>query len=95
MIAIALLIAVAVAAALKQPRGPVYWMMWAFAALYFFLIGPFLFGPGGIVAVGGMFSTIAVYGGAIGLLLLAIKDGRQSIASPNAEENERVDRGDA
>ena len=99
MIGLAIFFAVAIATAFKTPRGVLYWASSVGAVVYLFVIGPWLFGmPSGLIAdwfranasesfmqAWAFLSPLAIYGGAIGLLLLAIQDGRGTIQGPNAD----------
>lgn len=104
MIGLVIFIAVAIAAAFKTPRGPLYWLFCISAVAYLFVVGPLLFQFGGthgnglvtefILQIGNeplwrawsFVSSLLIYGGAIGLLLLAIRDGRGTIRSPRSLE---------
>lgn len=95
---------VAVAAAFKTPRGPLYWVFCVSAVAYLLVIGPLLFqfdgthgngvitdvirefGNEPLLGVWSFLSSLLIYGGAIGLLLLAIRDGRGTLRSPRSLE---------
>ncbi len=102
MIGLVIFCAVAIAAAFKRPRGPLYWLFGIGAIAYLFVVGPLLFQFGGTHGNGvltefirqtgneplwrtwSFISPIVIYGGAIGLLLLAIRDSRGTIRSPRS-----------